>query len=217
MDSLDLKIFFIIFAGLFMGTMVVKIILFKRRTRINPITYNKNYSRLNAFMEQMLVVVLLAWLGVLSFFIWDEPLFRLFDFWFADSVDFQSVGMGLAIAGFGTIVIAISQMHDAWRIGIDEIEPQNEVVNTGLFRYIKHPTYLGMIFIVFGFFLILPNVLTAMLLPISVFGSLVQMKIEEDFMIRLHSERYADYAAQCLIFFRDHPASQSFGSSEQNN
>jgi len=91
---------------------------------------------------------------------------------------FELVGMGIMFFALAWVVIAQSQMGASWRIGVDHDE-ETAFIQKGLFRYSRNPIYVGMIFLVFGFFLVLPNPLTLTMLALDI----ALIKIHFDFFL----------------------------------
>ena len=75
----------------------------------------------------------------------------------------------------------------------NEIE-DHELIETGFYKVIRHPGYLGQVLIFFGTATSLSNWLsmTLMIIPV-LFGYLYRIRIEERFMIRQWGQKYLDY------------------------
>ena len=101
---------------------------------------------------------------------------------------------GLFILGVSLIWTSAAQinMHASWRVGIDE-KQKTELVNTGIFRVSRNPIYLGMIASILGLFLVTPNAFTILLLALGYVLIQVQVRLEEDFLYKMHGKAYLDY------------------------
>ncbi len=101
---------------------------------------------------------------------------------------------GLMLLGLSLIwtLIAQAQMGEAWRIGIDT-QHKTELVQRGVFRLSRNPIFLGTRVAVLGFFLILPNALTLTTLVLGEALMQIQVRLEEEHLLRLHGERYQAY------------------------
>ena len=106
----------------------------------------------------------------------------------------RMIGIGLMLGSFGLIVLAQSQMGRAWRIGIDESSPP-QLVTSGLFSRSRNPVFLGVTLNTLGFFLLLPNAVTLLVLGLN--GALisVQVRLEESYLEDSLGEDYRDYAS----------------------
>jgi protein-S-isoprenylcysteine O-methyltransferase Ste14 len=106
------------------------------------------------------------------------------------------LGAALATVGIGITTIAQFVMGDAWRIGVDSAE-RTALVTDGPFRVVRNPIYAAMIPAFMGIALLAPNVVTiagAILLIIAL--QLQTRLIEEPYLLAVHGEQYAAYAAQ---------------------
>jgi protein-S-isoprenylcysteine O-methyltransferase Ste14 len=101
---------------------------------------------------------------------------------------------GLAVMGLGTGIIALgqAQMGRSWRIGLDD--RPTEIVDTGLYRHVRHPIYSGLLLWLVGLVLFAPTpvlMLGAMLLAA---GVALQARLEEQHLLALHGEAYRQRA-----------------------
>ena len=101
---------------------------------------------------------------------------------------------GLVLMSVALVVILVSQgqMGKSWRIGVDYENP-TEFVQAGLFRYSRNPIFLGLVLSVAGFFLLLPNALTLLIMMLDLALIQVQIRIEEQYLAAAHGKVYEDY------------------------
>jgi protein-S-isoprenylcysteine O-methyltransferase Ste14 len=105
------------------------------------------------------------------------------------------IGMTLLLLALVWVLAAQRHMQKSWRIGIDE-DVQTELVQRGLFKISRNPIFLGMRLMLLGLFLVLPN---ALMLVILVSGEIlmqIQVRLEEEFLTRVHGDRYRMYQQQ---------------------
>jgi protein-S-isoprenylcysteine O-methyltransferase Ste14 len=103
--------------------------------------------------------------------------------------------MGIRVIALAWIVIAPSQMGASWRIGIDH-DQRTTFIKKGLFRYSRNPIFVGIIFLSFGFFLVLPNPLTLTILMLDIVLIQIQVTMEEQFLAKAHGQAYVEYCQQ---------------------
>lgn len=127
---------------------------------------------------------LLALLGVL------EPIAAL------DGAGGHAAGIVLGVAGVLLTFGAQLAMGDAWRVGVDPQE-RTELVTSGPFGLVRNPIYSAMIPTVFGLAMMVPNVLAiAAFLTLVIALELQVRLVEEPYLLQVHGDAYADYAAR---------------------
>jgi protein-S-isoprenylcysteine O-methyltransferase Ste14 len=104
---------------------------------------------------------------------------------------------GVVIAWIGTLLVAAAQisMASSWRIGVPAAE-RNPLVTRGLYRFSRNPIYVGMIAIVLGIFLMVPDAVTLALLGVACVSVSIQMRIEEAYLRGVHGEAFDAYCAR---------------------
>ena len=106
---------------------------------------------------------------------------------------FFAIGSILSIVGLIIRITSISTLKQHFTYTVTEIE-DHELIETGFYKVIRHPGYLGQVLIFFGTATSLSNWLsmTLMIIPV-LFGYLYRIRIEERFMIRQWGQKYLDY------------------------
>ncbi len=89
-------------------------------------------------------------------------------------------------------VLAQIQMGNSWRIGIDE-ERKTALVRSGVFGVSRNPIFLGMMVTILGVFLMIPNALTLLFLVLGVVLIQIQVRLEEEFLLKTHGADYEDF------------------------
>ena len=127
---------------------------------------------------------IMALLGIL------EPISAL-DGWVGNTI-----GLVLAVCGIALTFGAQLAMGDSWRIGVDP-EERTELVTDGPFKLVRNPIYSAMLPTVFGLVLMVPNAL-AIAAFVSLFVGLeLQVRlVEEPYLLQVHGNAYAGYAAR---------------------
>jgi protein-S-isoprenylcysteine O-methyltransferase Ste14 len=106
--------------------------------------------------------------------------------------------LGAVLAAWGIVVTVVAQfaMGDAWRIGVDPSE-RTELVTGGPFALVRNPIYAAMIPAFAGIALLAANVATiAAAIIVLVALELHTRLIEEPYLLEVHGEQYASYAAR---------------------
>jgi protein-S-isoprenylcysteine O-methyltransferase Ste14 len=98
-------------------------------------------------------------------------------------------GVMLLLLSLVWTVVAQAQMGESLRIGIDQTHRTN-LVQSGVFKLSRNPIFLGMMVTLFGLFLVSPNALTLLTLAIGVVLIQIQVRLEEEFLARLHGDEF---------------------------
>lgn len=164
----------------------------RKHTGINPVTF-KGADNAHDFIgrvSSLVFVVVVLVVFVYSFFpdayAYTAPMQWLEHRWL------RSTGILLLLLSLLWIVLAQSQMGEAWRVGIDT-QHRTALVQTGVFRISRNPIFLGMMITLVGLFLTLPNALTLLAFVLGVVLIGVQVRLEEEYLAQVHPEAYRDY------------------------
>lgn len=104
------------------------------------------------------------------------------------------VGMpiGLIITGFGLLLVIVG-----WR---PIYRSKEELVTQGVYRYVRHPQYLGLILVTLGWLIHWPTIPTAVMWPILVIMYYKLAKKEEKELEGKFGERYLLYKKNVPMF-----------------
>jgi protein-S-isoprenylcysteine O-methyltransferase Ste14 len=83
-------------------------------------------------------------------------------------------------------------MANEWRIGIDN-ENKVNLITKGMFGISRNPIFLGVLIVFVGMFLIIPNAVTLVILISGFIVIQVQVRLEEEFLIKQLGDEYIDY------------------------
>jgi protein-S-isoprenylcysteine O-methyltransferase Ste14 len=106
---------------------------------------------------------------------------------------FFAVGVVLALAGLTIRVRSMLTLKQYFTYSVAQIE-NHKLVETGLYKIIRHPGYLGQLMIFAGIAIALSNWLAVLLMMIPVtIGYIYRIRVEEGFMIEQMGESYLNY------------------------
>lgn len=108
---------------------------------------------------------------------------------------FDIAGFFTGLTGLGLCLYAQVKMGKSWRVGIDE-KVRTELITTGLYKVIRNPTYLGLILLNAGIWLIWPTWTIFILNLIFVLFLEIQVRCEEDFLVKAHGKKYEAYKSK---------------------
>ena len=104
-----------------------------------------------------------------------------------------TIGAILVITGLIIRITSILTLKQHFTYTVTKIE-DHELIETGLYKYIRHPGYLGQLIIFAGVATSLSNWLSVLFMIIPVFsGYVYRIRTEERFMIEHMGQKYIDY------------------------
>ncbi len=101
----------------------------------------------------------------------------------------EAVGTALSLLGLALVAIGWRQIHRA-----------SGLVTTGLYRYMRHPQYTGILLFTLGWLIHWPSVVTLMLWPILVMAYVWLARQEERQAEEEFGAAYLEYAARTKRF-----------------
>jgi protein-S-isoprenylcysteine O-methyltransferase Ste14 len=124
----------------------------------------------------------------LSFFIASTKTGRIY-YWNT----FFIIGFVLVAIGLIIRVISILTLKQQFTYTVTKIE-NHQIIDTGIYKYIRHPGYLGQLIIFFGIATSLSNWLSEILMIVPVLvGYLNRIRVEEKFMTQQMGQKYTEY------------------------
>jgi protein-S-isoprenylcysteine O-methyltransferase Ste14 len=104
-----------------------------------------------------------------------------------------AIGSFLVLTGLIIRVTSILKLKQQFTYTVTKIE-KHELIETGLYKLIRHPGYLGQLTIFLGISVCLSNWLSVLLMIIPVvWGYLYRINVEERFMAEQLGQKYLDY------------------------
>lgn len=163
-----------------------------KATGLNPYRLGNSdtaYDLIGKFFRLTLGLVL----GVVVIYVFAAPFYAgLMPMTWLEQPVFLWAGIVLLTVSLLWLWRAQADMGQSWRIGIDT-QNATALVNTGLFRFSRNPIFLGMGVTLLGFFFVLPNALSLLTLVLGLVLMQIQVRLEEEHLLRLHGEAYAAY------------------------
>jgi protein-S-isoprenylcysteine O-methyltransferase Ste14 len=109
---------------------------------------------------------------------------------------FFAIGMALVVIGFIIRIYSILTLNQYFTYSVAKVE-NHKIISTGLYKFIRHPGYLGQFIIFMGISISMSNWLfiLSMMIPVSL-GYLYRIKVEEKFMTDQLGNDYKNYQEQ---------------------
>jgi len=106
---------------------------------------------------------------------------------------FFSIGMALVVMGFIIRIHSMLTLKQYFSYSVTKVE-NHKIIATGLYKFIRHPGYLGQLMIFLGISISISNWFSILLMMIPILiGYLYRMRIEEKFMSVQLGEDYLVY------------------------
>lgn len=156
-----------------------------RQNKINPITFQNSDSAHDLIGNYMKLLMISVFISALSY-----EFFKLPEFFINSTV--YTLGWFLMISSLIFMSVAQMQMKDSWRIGIDE-KQVTELRTNGIFGFTRNPIFAATIVALTGNFLVYSTVLNLILLIIGIVLVTIQIRLEEEYLYKIHKEKYLDY------------------------
>jgi protein-S-isoprenylcysteine O-methyltransferase Ste14 len=128
------------------------------------------------------------------------PVLQLFDILdpvrSLDATPIAVGGLVLTLVGITATLAAQRDMGVSWRIGVEQTEVTDLVVN-GAYAWVRNPVFTAVIATGAGLALMTPNPVALTALVALVIAIEIQVRaVEEPYLLRTHGQRYRDYAAR---------------------
>ena len=94
---------------------------------------------------------------------------------------------------FGVMLIQISFRVYRLRSFIGFAEEENKLRRSGVLDWIRHPIYAGLILVILGFFLFIPNLPTLLSCACMLIYLPIGIYLEEKKMVKAFGQAYLDY------------------------
>jgi protein-S-isoprenylcysteine O-methyltransferase Ste14 len=102
------------------------------------------------------------------------------------------IGLVILTLSLGWVFFAQAQMVNAWRVGIDPNNPTS-LVQTGVFARSRNPIFLGMLGMLLGLLLTLPNAISLLAFGLGVISLQIQVRLEEEHLLKTCGNTYQAY------------------------
>jgi protein-S-isoprenylcysteine O-methyltransferase Ste14 len=165
-----------------------------KQTGIFPVTFSNSDNAHDYIGKVFKVLLALLFLTGTIYAFYTEGVKYLMPIWYLEKPILQIIGLIILFVALVWIAIAQHQMSNSWRIGIDE-KHKTRLVTEGVFSVSRNPIFLGMLSTLLGLFLVIPNAITFMVLITGFISVQIQVRLEEEFLLKTHGEAYKNYCS----------------------
>lgn len=104
----------------------------------------------------------------------------------------SGIGLVIAFCGVVFLVLAITEMRDTWRAGINE-QQSTDIVKTGVFKYSRNPAFVGFDMLAIGMALAIPGIIVCVGAVLSLLFFHLQILEEEKYLYNTFGDEYIGY------------------------
>ena len=106
----------------------------------------------------------------------------------------RALALGVMVAGLAIRWTAILALGRAFSVNV-AIRPQQQIYRGGLYRFVRHPSYLGLILIFLAIGLHDQNLVGLLIIVVATTAALLyRIRVEERVLQQAFGSAYADYA-----------------------
>lgn len=163
-----------------------------KQTGINPVTFSNSDNAHDYIGRLFKIILTLIPMTIIVYWIDDNVYLFLLPATYLELQILQVAGIILCLLSLLWTIVAQWQMGKSWRIGLDE-NNKTDLISTGLFGISRNPIFLGMLITLLGFFLLMPNAITLLVLVSGFMLIQIQVRLEEDFLLKQHGTNYEYY------------------------
>ena len=171
---------------------VLPIIRLYKSTGVFPVNFNKA-DVIQSFIGKVYgVCLLLLFISAICLAFFSEAYLFLNPFTYLTSPAFYIPGLILNQLAVIWIMIGQKQMENSWRIGIYDNE-KNKLIISGMYKYSRHPIFLGLMLLLFSSFMCMPNAITFAICVVGFVLIQIEAHLEEIELTTKHGEEYLNY------------------------
>ena len=126
-------------------------------------------------------------------FILPRHLFFVAQFFGEGAISIKLIGFVFGLIGLLICRIAQITLGNSWRVGIDE-NAKPGLVQNGVYRFIRNPTYTGMYLVCVGAFILLPSLLVSYWILAFFIMLEFQVRCEEEYLQNKYGDDFIKYS-----------------------
>jgi len=140
-----------------------------------------------------LIITIVLLLVILLYSILPDYYWIVFPVEYLELRPIKIIGIAVLTGSLIFVKISQNQLRDSYRIGVDHTQENVKLVTAGIYKYSRNPIALGMILSLIGFFLLIPNAITLLVMVSGYIVAQIRIKIEEEHLQKNIGEEYNRY------------------------
>lgn len=186
-------IFVMVLYLLYLALWKIKHVKQIKASGINPKVMTKSESSIQRYMYQLTNFITVYVIFVIISHAFQVNIGSLFNrIQLINYILFDIIGFSTGLIGLSLCLYAQLKMGNSWRVGIDE-KVKTDLITSGLYKYIRNPTYLGLFLLNTGVWLIWPTWTVFILNLLFILFLEIQVRCEEDYLKLVHGHIYLEY------------------------
>lgn len=187
------NIFVITLFLIYLGLWKIKQLKQIKNTGVDPAVIGKSTSSIQKYFYQCTNILTLYAVLMIVLHSSQFQLGSLFSrITVLDQFLFYLIGFFTGLMGLSLCFYAQVKMGNSWRVGVDT-NAKTDLITTGLYKYIRNPTYLGLFLLNMGLWLIWPTWTVFLFNLVFVLLLDIQVRCEEDYLSSMHGSKYIEY------------------------
>lgn len=186
---------FLFYCAFIIALFIIPSVRTYKRTGINPFKFSKEETAINYLGKTYKMISAFSFVVILLNAFFPSSMLYMPSIDYLVSELFVWIGLGLMHLAFLIIFVAQRNMANEWRIGIDH-ENKVNLITKGMFGITRNPIFLGVTLVFWGLFLIIPNTATVLILVAGTLVIQVQVRLEEEFLLKALGNEYQEYRHQ---------------------
>lgn len=131
-------------------------------------------------------------LGLSSHFLFQTQRFHFFGSLALDIANLKILGVFITILGLLIAIIARKTLADNWSSNI-ELKKDHELITKGIYKYVRHPIYTGLLLMGVGSILVLQSLLVVLFFVVMITFLIFKLKKEEILLLKHFPKDYQEY------------------------
>jgi protein-S-isoprenylcysteine O-methyltransferase Ste14 len=128
-------------------------------------------------------------------FTWLPPHFDRRDFWTIDGDTVRYLGLILTAIGGYIRVATVFELGPRFTIFV-AVQPDHRLKTDGSYRFVRHPSYFGMLLAMIGWSLVFRSIAGLLLIGAMSILIIARIRAEEHFLVREFGDQYCIYQHQ---------------------
>jgi protein-S-isoprenylcysteine O-methyltransferase Ste14 len=176
----------------FLVGFLLKTIKFRKKYKIDPLVEGKSDKLQKSINSYKMIILASGLLTILIYSFFPQYYWIVIPFEYMETNLIKSAGLLLLIVAIILVRISQDNLGRSWRIGVDRVNKM-ELITTGIYSRSRNPIAFGMLLLLIGLFLVIPNAVLFGIVCSSLIIVNVRIILEEEHMLKTLGKEYEEY------------------------